>query len=88
MLLLFVPLPLVNLVLIKQILQGHGEGEHEDEKLVNAHAIYEQDLTKVLIDSNAQIDHHVSVLGRKKAINLNLLLYALYTFLASVEALK
>ena len=45
MLLLFMPLPLVNLVLVKQIPQGHGEGEHKDEKLVNAHAIYEQDLT-------------------------------------------
>ena len=41
MLLLFVPLPLVNLVLVKQILERHGESEHEDEKLVNAHAIYE-----------------------------------------------
>ena len=82
------PLSLVNLVLVKQILERLGESEHEDEKLVDAHAIYEQDLTKVLVDCNAQIDHHVSKLGRKKAINLNLLLYGPCTFLAVVKFFK
>ena len=52
-------------MLVEHILEGHGEAEHEYKKLVNAHVIYEQDLTQVLLYGNAQIDHHVSVLGRK-----------------------